>query len=322
MVIYVSDGCRLSPKRSESFCHYVTGVLPQMKSAGSDLTIRCWGVRGSIPTPDKNKLRVGGNTPCIALQYGSEPQVIIDAGTGLRLLGIDLSSTEDQPVEANILFSHFHWDHIQGLPFFGPIYSPHSRFKLYSALSAEKLEHILGSQMKSPYFPVSYSSVRAQFEYNQVGANGCEIGSLMIRPVQLNHPDGAWGYRVDSPAGSVIYVSDHEHGVAAIDEMIAREASGVTLLIYDAHFKPEEYPRFKGWGHSTWLEGTRLAQRAGADHLLLFHHSPFRKDQEFGTILKEARQEFRATELAREDRSIRLSGREYCILKSVVESVS
>jgi phosphoribosyl 1,2-cyclic phosphodiesterase len=272
---------------------------------GSRLKVELWGVRGSIPTAEENKLRVGGNTPCLLLQHNQEPIVIIDGGTGLRLLGLQLEAcNESSPLQASILFSHFHWDHIQGLPFFSPMYSEHCALKFYSTLRPSHLKRVLDDQMKQPYFPLPLSAARSRREYNQVLAHGCEIGSLRIRSVRLNHPGGASGYRVDSPAASVIYVTDHEHGVEEIDACIAREAAGADLLIYDAQYTPAEYPHFKGWGHSTWLEGTRLANRARVGQLLLFHHSPFRKDEEVAGILSDAREEFAATDIARENRAI------------------
>jgi phosphoribosyl 1,2-cyclic phosphodiesterase len=216
------------------------------------------------------------------------------------------------------LFSHFHWDHIQGLPFFGPLYSEKGDLKLFSTLRANHLKRVLEDQMKAPYFPVPMSSASCRREYGQVPPQGFEIGSLFIQPVQLNHPGGATGYRIDSPAGSVIYVSDHEHGIDDIDSRIARQARGADLLIYDAQYTPAEYPRFKGWGHSTWLEGTRLANRAEVGQLLLFHHNPARRDNEAGGILAEAREKFPATEFARENLSIVLS-KEMPQLKRVVD---
>ena len=281
----------------------------QMDQTGSNrLKIELWGVRGSTPTAEENKLRVGGNTPCVLLHYNLEPIVIIDGGTGLRRLGLQLEPCDQsRPVKASILFSHFHWDHIQGLPFFSPMYSQHCALEFFSTLRPGHLKRVLDDQMKQPYFPLPLSAARSHREYNQVQPSGCEIGSLRIRPVRLNHPGGASGYRIDSPAGSVIYVSDHEHGVEKIDTCIKREAAGADLLIYDAQYTPAEYPRFKGWGHSTWLEGTRLANRARVGQLLLFHHSPSRNDQELPSILVEARSEFAATDVARENQAIFLS---------------
>ena len=275
--------------------------------SGNRLKVECWGVRGSIPTAERDKLDVGGNTPCVVVQYNSEPFVVIDGGTGLRMLGTKMCQGDPAILKASILFSHFHWDHIQGLPFFGPMYSENGDLNLFSTLRAKDLKRILEDQMKPPYFPVPMSSAPSRREYNQVSGHGSEIGSLSIRPVELNHPGGASGYRIDSPVGSMIYVSDHEHGIEAIDARIAREAAGADLLIYDSQYTPAEYPRYRGWGHSTWQEGTRLANRAEVGRLLLFHHNPARLDSEASGILAEAREQFASTDFAREHLSVVLS---------------
>src|SRR5436305_1240459 len=277
--------------------------------SGNQLKVEFWGVRGSIPTPERAKITLGGNTPCTVVQYGTEPVVIIDGGTGLRSLGVSLACNPQKRLRASLLFSHFHWDHIQGLPFFGPVYSDFAQLSFYSTLPPDELRAILEVQMSKPYFPLPMSSTRAVQEYFQMPAQGSQIGSLKISPVPLNHPGGASGYRIDSPAGSIIYVSDHEHGVTEIDDAIAVQATGANLLIYDAHFTPAEYERYQGWGHSTWLEATRLANRAAVGELVLFHHNPSRKDREMPEILAEARREFAATEVARENQPIVLPKR-------------
>lgn len=271
------------------------------------LKLRFWGVRGSIPTADDDKLKVGGNTPCIAIQYGNEPPVIIDAGTGLRQLGLHLSTLRQEFVRASILFSHFHWDHIQGLPFFTPLYSERVQLDMYAGVPVAALRKTLEGQMKEPYFPVPFAAAHSRRVYHEVEASGCTIGSLKVVPVPLNHPGGATGYRIDSPEASIIYVSDHEHGRREIDDRIASQAAGCDLLIYDAHFTPEEYPHFIGWGHSTWLEGTKLAHRAGIGKLVLFHHSPSRTDEEAQLLLSHSRQEFSSTQLACENQEISLA---------------
>ena len=272
------------------------------------LKVRFWGVRGSIATPEKDKLRVGGNTPCVALEYAGEPPVIIDAGTGLRVFGTHLSGFQRGTWKASILFSHFHWDHIQGLPFLPFLYSDKTELDLYSGVAADELRAILEGQMRQPYFPVPFAAAAPKRQYKQVQGES-EIGSLRIRPVRLNHPGGATGYRIDSPDGSLIYVSDHEHGKADIDDRIVQDAAGADLMIYDAHFTPVEYPPFIGWGHSTWLEGTKLAERAAVGKLLLFHHSPSRTDQAARALLTQARKKFSATDLACERDEIVLASR-------------
>jgi phosphoribosyl 1,2-cyclic phosphodiesterase len=279
----------------------------EQTATGNRLTIEFWGVRGSIPTAEKDKLDVGGNTPCIVIQYNLEPYLIIDGGTGLRVLGAKMCKIDPAVLKASILFSHFHWDHIQGLPFFGPMYSEKGDLKFFSTLRASHLKRVLDDQMKPPYFPISMASAPSRREYSQVSTHGSQIGSLHVRPVRLNHPGGASGYRIDSPAGSMIYVSDHEHGIEEIDTCIAKEARGADLLIYDSQYTPAEYALFRGWGHSTWLEGTRLANRAEVGRLVLFHHNPTRLDSDVNGILAEARKHFAATDIARESLSIVLS---------------
>ena len=158
--------------------------------------------------------------------------------------------------------------------------------------------------MQEPYFPIPYSAIRAQLQYQQVLEAGLEIGSLRIRPLRLNHPGGCSGYRIDSPAGSVVYASDHAHGVTSIDSEIVEVARGCNVLIYDAHFTPAEYRKYKGWGHSTWLEGTKIARRAGVERLMLFHHNPSRTDDALESLLAEAKNEFPDTEAAQENRPV------------------
>lgn len=291
--------------------------MDQIRS-GNRLSLECWGVRGSVPTPDKDKQELGGNTPCLVVRYNREPRVIIDGGTGLRTFGTEMCEQEPAALQACLLFSHFHWDHIQGIPFFGPIFSERASLKFYSTKRPRQLRHILEEQMKEPYFPVPLSASPSRREYGQVTASGCDIGSLSVKPVRLNHPGGASGYRIDSMAGSIIYLSDHEHGIAEIDERIVEEARGADLMIYDAQYTPEEYAGYRGWGHSTWLEATRFANRAGVGQLLLFHHSPNRRDQEVTEILSQARKEFRETDFAREGQSIVLE-RELSPIKQVVD---
>jgi len=277
--------------------------------SGNQLKVEFWGVRGSIPTPERAKITLGGNTPCTVIQYDNEPVVILDGGTGLRSFGTSLACGPHNRLRASLFFSHFHWDHIQGLPFFGPVYSNFAQLNFYSTLPADELRAILEVQMSKPYFPLAMSSARAVQEYFQLPVKGVQIGSLNITPVPLNHPGGASGYRMDSPAGSLIYVSDHEHGAAEIDENIANRAAGTDLFIYDSHFTPAEYEHFQGWGHSTWLEATRLANRAAVGQLILFHHNPTRKDRDMPEILAEARKEFASTDIARENQPIILRKR-------------
>ncbi len=259
-----------------------------------------------MPTPDQDKSEFGGNTPCVSFQLGREDPIVLDAGTGIRLFG-NQPSLPGETLSVAIIFSHFHWDHIQGFPFFQHLYSEHSHIRLYSAFTPAILEQTLRGQMREPYFPIPYSAIRAQLQYEQIDEDGVQINGVHVRPIGLNHPGGCFGFRLNSPAGSAVYATDHEHGIPTIDSQIAEISSEADILIPDAHFTPAEYQTHRGWGHSTWLESCSLAAKAGVHRLLLFHHSPSRTDKEMEMILAQAREHFPAVEAAREGAQIVLS---------------
>ena len=243
----------------------------------------------------------GGNTACVEIRYGDQAPLIIDAGTGIRRLGTNLAQgATSQPVYAHILFSHFHWDHIQGLPFFQPLYQPESVIQLYSSRDPAELQRILENQMVAPYFPVLMPAVQARYVFQKVESEGMPWGDLCVRPFALRHPGGATGYRIQSPTGCVVYASDHEHGDAEHDEILRKFASDADILIYDGQYTPEEYGARRGWGHSTWEAGTRTANQAGVKRLLLFHHDPSHEDSAIEEIVVRAGAEFEQTFAARE----------------------
>ena len=246
-----------------------------------------WGVRGSIPTPVAENLGYGGNTACISVRCDDQPLVILDAGTGIRALGNTLSETE--PV--HLFLTHFHWDHIQGIPWFAPLQDG----AIYSSADPAELERILAAQMCPPYYPVP---MPANLNYRKISEGS--IGDLVVRPFALHHPNGATGYRIESSSVSIVYASDHEHGDATADATLREYASDADILIYDAQYTPEEYEQRRGWGHSTWREAVKLAQDTHVRQLILFHHDPLRTDRALDAIVREAQQEFPNTIAARE----------------------
>lgn len=269
--------------------------------AQAKLRVKFWGVRGSIPTPIAANLGYGGNTACLEVQYAQEPPLILDAGSGARQLSSHLlASRGGGPLSVNIFLTHFHWDHIQGIPFMPALYLPTSELTFHSAHPAEKLGAVLRGQMASPYFPVEMPAVRARIHHRHINSGGMTLGSLEVRPFALRHPDGAVGYRVSAGDECIVYATDHEHGDARLDQGIMDVAQGADILIYDAQFTPEEYSERVGWGHSTWLEGTRLAKQAAAKQLVLFHHDPSHDDGLMAQIEECARREFPNTIAARE----------------------
>jgi phosphoribosyl 1,2-cyclic phosphodiesterase len=255
-----------------------------------DLTF--WGVRGSIPTPTPENLGHGGNTACLTIRCANHPRLIFDAGSGIRALGNTLAR---EPL--HIFLTHFHWDHIQGLPAFAPLFDPASDLTIHSSADPADLQRILAAQMLPPYFPVTMPST---LSYRQNQTSGTRIGDVLIRPFPLHHPNGATGYRIESPDASIVYASDHEHGHEETDAVLRRYAHNSDILIYDAQYTPEEYESHRGWGHSTWLEGVKLAREAKVGQLILFHHDPLRTDAQLEAIVRKAQAEFSNTIAARE----------------------
>ena len=272
------------------------------------LTVRFWGVRGSIPTPEAGFLGVGGNTSCVEVRAADGTTLVLDAGTGVRALGYALAAqAAGEPGEVHLALSHFHWDHLQGLPFFAPLYIPGQTVHFYAATDDEHLTGLLRGQMTHPYFPVPFGDLAASTQTHRVrDGEPFEIGPMTVRPFPVCHPQGAHGYRIECAGAVVVYATDYEHGSAVHDAGLKEVASGADVLISDAQYTPEEYPLRKGWGHTTWEHAAAVATEAGCGRLLLFHHDPAHDDDALGRICDRARQDFAATDLAAEGLVIRL----------------
>lgn len=267
---------------------------------------RFWGVRGSIPTPGAETSRYGGNTACVEVRCGDDV-FVLDAGSGARGLGAALLSESTSGRRIRLLLTHFHRDHLEGLPFFQPLYDPDVVLEFYAGVPAEELEDVLSRYMAPPFFPIDFAAVPAQTRVCTLGS-GLEDGDWSVRPVPLNHPQGATGYRIRTPEGTLVYATDHEWGDQSTDAGLERACRGADVLIFDSQFTPEEYPSRRGWGHSTWMHGVRLARDAGVGRLVLFHHDPGHDDGVLDAILEAARAEFPATEMAREGDRLTLRG--------------
>jgi phosphoribosyl 1,2-cyclic phosphodiesterase len=252
------------------------------------MQITFWGVRGSIPTPGPDTVAIGGNTSCVELRAG-KALVIFDGGTGLRLLGKKLLS--EMPIKAHIFFSHVHWDHIQGFPFFEPAFVAGNVFHLYGGNNVSRtLEETLAGQMDHPNFPVHLTVMGAKMSFRDLAEGETVViddgmgGRVLVTSARGNHPQGVFAFRVEQGGKAVVYATDTEHYEGRIDDKLLELARGAEVLIYDSQYTPEEYegtggagPK-KGWGHSTFEEGAKLAKIAAARRLVLFHHDPAQSD--------------------------------------------
>ncbi len=248
------------------------------------MLIKFWGVHGSLPRPGPATQKFGGNTACVEVRC-ENTILIFDAGSGLRELGQDLKKrTNTDPsgrsrIRAHIFLSHFHWDHIQGFPFFEPAYIKGNRFDIYAQdVSNAALESSLKRQMAEPHFPITIDFMAATLKFHALRpGHRVNIGDVHVRTDELYHPGGCSGYRVDYRGKSVVYATDCEH-VAGMDQALIDLAKDTDVLIYDSSFTPAQYIGLwddvsrEAWGHSTWEAGVALAEGASARQLVLFHH--------------------------------------------------
>jgi phosphoribosyl 1,2-cyclic phosphodiesterase len=256
-------------------------------SVRSPFSVRFWGVRGSVACSGPRTARYGGNTSSLEVRCG-EQLLLFDAGTGVRYLGKTL---EGARLDADIYFTHTHFDHICGLPFFRPLFQPHNRFRLWAGhlSGAMTLRRVLAEFMMSPLFPVPPEVFRATLEYRDFEAGETlQAGKgVSVRTAPLNHPDGATGYRVDYDGRSICYISDTEHVPGSLDRNIMGLIAGAELVIYDCMYTDDEYRRYVGWGHSTWQEGVRLCKEARAKRMVVFHHDPDHDDELLDAIARD-----------------------------------
>jgi len=254
----------------------------------ADFSVRFWGVRGSIACSGPRTARYGGNTSCLEVRCGGR-LLVLDAGTGLRYLGRTLAGSA--PLDADLFFTHTHFDHVCGLPFFAPFFAPQNRFRLWAGHLGDglTLRRVLSEFMMSPLFPVPPEVFKAGMEYRDFSAGDTLKASdaVSIRTAPLNHPDGATGYRIDYGGRSLCYLTDTEHVPGAPDANILGLIKGADLVVYDSMYTDEEYGRYVGWGHSTWQEGVRLCRQAGAKRLVVFHHDPEHDDDMLDGVARE-----------------------------------
>jgi phosphoribosyl 1,2-cyclic phosphodiesterase len=285
------------------------------------MKVRFWGVRGSLPVPGPRTERYGGNTSCVEVITGAGTRIIIDAGTGIRRLGKELMQTEFESGagRAHILVSHTHWDHIQGMPFFAPLYRQGNRFHVYARQRVDRsLKAVFAGQNGAPYFPVPFEAARADIDFREIADDAqFEVEDARVLSTRLNHPYIATAYAVVADGAKVAYVSDtapfadilfgHEFvagppppgavlpdadraALAAMRSSVVRLCEGADLVIYDTMFTADDYRMMPHYGHSRPADALAICHDAGARTLALYHHAPERSDDEVDAMLATARQ--------------------------------
>ena len=269
----------------------MTDNNPEPPAPGNDagMTIRFWGVRGSLPTPGPATVRYGGNTLCVELRCGPH-LLILDAGSGAREFGRDLATT-GAPADADILLSHTHLDHICGLPFFAPMFDPAASLRIWGGhlTPPDGIAKALLRSWQAPLMPDLNVAFRANLTFRDFtpGDTLEPHPGLRVETVALNHPGNAIGYRIEWAGASLCYITDTEHPAHGLDQRLLRFVTGTDVMIYDASFTEDEYRSRVGWGHSTWQAAADLADAAAVGQLVLFHHDPGHDDTIMDTIARD-----------------------------------
>lgn len=253
----------------------------------ADFTVKFWGVRGSIPCSGPQTARYGGNSSCVEMRCGDR-RLVFDAGSGIR----QLAATMKGPQDFDLLFSHFHYDHVIGLPTCGPLYNPHTVCRIWAGRAGTDagVQQVLSDFMCPPLFPLKldFFSAAQTFQDFQPGET-LDLGDgIRVLTAPLNHENGATGYRVEYGGRAVCYVTDTEQFENGPDPNILGLIDGADVFIYDCTYTDAEYPAYKGWSHSTWQEGMRLADAAGVKTFVIFHHDPGHDDEFMDGIAAEA----------------------------------
>jgi phosphoribosyl 1,2-cyclic phosphodiesterase len=265
------------------------------------MLVRFWGVRGSTPTPQSENLRYGGNTSCVEVRVNGHIY-IFDCGTGFRNLGKQLALEQEaqkahngrteHPISAHVFLSHFHWDHIQGIPFFAPLYGDRNNsFVFHSSNQTRGLQSALEEQMADPYFPVKMDEMAAHRKFSNIDEGRIAFDHCTVDAKWLNHPQGCLGFRLEAEGKVLVYATDNEPGHTIFDKNVRKLAEGADVLIYDAQYLPDEYAaRKQGWGHSHWREAVNIVMESGVKELILFHHDPDHSDTCIDSVVTQARE--------------------------------
>jgi len=273
------------------------------------MKVTFWGVRGSIPTPGPETVRVGGNTSCVEVCTPDDDLIILDAGTGIRPLGLSLQARYKDRVIGHIFLSHTHWDHIQGLPFFSPARRRGNRFTILGEKRVdERLDRVLAGQYMDTYLPFSLREMDADILVKEVrDGETVVLGEhTLVTAQRMDHPGGCFSYRIRWHDLAVVYATDLRHPAGALDERLIEFSRGADLLIHDAHFTPEEIQRFPDWGHSSWGQAIAVAEAADVKRLALFHYNPTATDEVLEALEKKLQTKHPYIFLSREGLTVHL----------------
>ena len=258
--------------------------------------IKFWGVRGSNPTPDKNKVEYGGDTSCIEVRTSDNELIILDMGSGIRNLGTKILSDDSYPKTIHILLSHFHWDHIMGFLYFTPFYDDSYTFNIYGYNKHTSTSSFSKKILDPTFWPVSMDMLNAKINFIDLDGEDLIINSnTQIKYLNHSHPNTATSYRVETGSQSIVYTTDCEHPVKNLNKNVIEIAKNSDMLIHDSHFSNEDLEKFKGWGHSSYGEAIDVANKANVKTLVLFHYNPNYNDDEVSRIEKEAKKIFKNT---------------------------
>jgi phosphoribosyl 1,2-cyclic phosphodiesterase len=267
------------------------------------MRVRFRGVRGSVPWSVPEGIVHGCNTPCIEIfDERTGAILVLDAGSGI--VGINPALMGKEPRAVSLVLTHYHWDHLLGLPFFATLYQPGWELTIHTPTLASHDPSWLDTMFKSPFFPVPYQHLPNKPKVRMVEPGRVDVPGFEVTALNLHHPGGSLAYRIKGEKGDLVYATDHEFGDPAYDEPLADFAHGASVIILDAHFTPDELPLHKGWGHSDWRQCAEFTATNEIASLWLFHHKPGRSDQALEGIREAARKIHRVTDTASEETTV------------------
>ncbi len=260
-----------------------------------------WGVRGSNPTPDRDKMEYGGHTSCVSCHTDDNELLVFDMGSGLKNLGENLVKDSNSPKNIHIILSHYHWDHMIGLLSFAPLFIDNFNINFYGKKEVMNVKEIISYMMNPIFWPVNFDDFKANLNFNTIEKETIKISdSVNIKTKPHGHPNGALSFRTEINNKVFTYITDCEHPESHLNQQLINLAQNSDILIHDAHFTDNDLLSHKGWGHSSWQQAVDMAKKTNSKELVLFHHNPLYNDKKLNEIEFEAQQAFKKTTSAKQ----------------------